>query len=63
MLARLVTGETEKAGAKVTYAELESFNLPLYNGDNEAKEGLPEGAKRLKQLMIEQDGFIQFRSP
>lgn len=62
MVAKLAAKGAEEAGAEITYVELESFDLPLYNADNEAKEGLPEGAKRLKQLMVAQDAFI-FASP
>lgn len=61
-LARVAAEVAIKAGAEVTLVELNDFNLPLYHGDDEEKNGLPEGAKRLKQLMITQDGFI-FSSP
>jgi len=48
----------EESGADVTVVDLKNFPMPPYDGDLEAAEGLPENAKKLKQLMIEQDGFI-----
>ncbi len=45
-------------GADVTYIDLASYPLPLYNGDIEASEGLPEEAKRLKQAMKSHDAFL-----
>jgi len=61
-LAKIAAEEARSADAEVTLVDLEDFNLPLYNGDHEENEGLPEGAKKLKQLMIQQDGFL-FASP
>src|SRR5438309_2050046 len=46
------------AGAEVTHIDLRDIPMPLYDGDLEAREGLPPNAKRLKQLMIEHDGFL-----
>lgn len=45
-------------GAEVTLVDLKDFEMPLYNGDDEAEHGLPEKAKQLKQLFIEHDGFL-----
>jgi chromate reductase, NAD(P)H dehydrogenase (quinone) len=46
------------AGAEVTRVELKELALPLYDGDLETKEGLPECAKELKRMMIEHDAFL-----
>jgi chromate reductase, NAD(P)H dehydrogenase (quinone) len=48
----------EAAGAEVTYIDLHDFPLPLYNADIEEKEGLPENALKIKELMWKNDGFI-----
>ncbi|WP_039358200.1 NADPH-dependent FMN reductase [Candidatus Protochlamydia amoebophila] len=48
----------EQAGAKVTYIDLNDYPLPIYDGDIEANEGLPENALKLKKLLWEHDGFI-----
>jgi chromate reductase len=46
------------AGAEVTRVELKELALPLYDGDLETNEGLPERAKELKRMMIEHDAFL-----
>lgn len=48
----------EAAGAKVTLIRLGDYPLPVYDGDIEAREGLPDNARKLKQLMKEHDGFL-----
>lgn len=44
-------------GAKVTVINLKDFQMPLYDGDLEAAEGLPENAVKLKRLFVEHHGF------
>ena len=48
----------ESAGAQVTLIDLRDLKLPLYDGDDEAQNGLPEGALKLKALMKAHDGFL-----
>lgn len=48
----------ETLGAESTYVDLDDYNIPLYDGDLEAKHGLPEGVKKLKQQFIDCDGFF-----
>ena len=57
-LARFAAGEAGDAGAEATLLDLGDFDLPLYNGDLEAEEGLPPGAVRLKALFLAHDGFL-----
>lgn len=57
-LAKLAADMAGKAGADVTYIDLRDFEMPLYDGDLEAANGIPENAKKLKQLFIEHDGFF-----
>ncbi len=45
-------------GAEVTLITLKDYEMPLYDGDFEADNGLPENALRLKKLFIEHDGFF-----
>ena len=47
-----------KAGATVTVVDLKDYSLPFYDGDLEAKEGLPAKAKQFQQLMMKNDGII-----
>jgi NAD(P)H-dependent FMN reductase len=48
----------EEMGGQVTVANLKSLALPFYDGDVEAKEGLPKEAKRLQALMLESDAIV-----
>ena len=48
----------ESAGAIVTYIDLRDYPLPLYDGDLEKQEGIPENAKRMRELMRTHDGFL-----
>lgn len=57
-LAALAASTAKEAGAEVTLIDLADFDMPIYNGDIEADTGLPETAKRLKQLFVEHDGFF-----
>jgi NAD(P)H-dependent FMN reductase len=57
-LAALAARIAKDAGAQVTLIDLADFDMPIYNGDIEAETGLPENAKRLKQLFVEHDGFF-----
>jgi NAD(P)H-dependent FMN reductase len=57
-LARLAADAARTAGAEVTLVDLREFAIPLYDGDLEEAEGLPEGAKRFKNLMRSHDAFI-----
>ena len=57
-LINLAVAATRAAGAEVTQVDLRELALPIYDGDLEDAQGLPEGAKRLKSLMREHDGFF-----
>ena len=57
-LAVLAAKTAEAAGAEVTVVDLKDYEMPLYNGDLEMAEGIPDNAKKLKQVFIDQDGFF-----
>ncbi len=57
-LAHLAFDAATAAGAEVTLVDLRDFAMPLYDGDLEDSQGLPEGAKQFKKLLIESDGII-----
>lgn len=61
-LVKIAAAGARKAGADVTILDLSDFRLPLYDGDLEASEGIPDKAKELKKLFVENDGFL-FSSP
>ncbi len=47
-----------EAGAVVEILDLRALDLPLYDGDYEAANGLPQGVRTLKEAMKEADGFL-----
>lgn len=57
-LANLAANMAEAAGAEVTVIDLKDYEMPLYNGDLEMQEGIPDNAKKLKQVFIDHDGFF-----
>lgn len=46
------------AGAEVTVADLRDYPMPLYDGDLEADEGVPPGALRFRELMLDHHGLL-----
>lgn len=57
-LARSAAEIASAAGAEATCIDLRELELPLYDGDLEARDGLPAGAKRLKELMKSHHAFL-----
>ncbi|MBI2423972.1 MAG: NAD(P)H-dependent oxidoreductase [Candidatus Hydrogenedentes bacterium] len=57
-LARVAAHAAEAAGATVTLIDLRDYPLPLYDEDLERAEGLPEAAKRLREVFFAHDGLI-----
>ena len=57
-LVRVAVDAAREAGAQVTLIDLREFPLPLFDGDLEDAQGLPDNAKKLKALMREHDGFL-----
>lgn len=58
---KLVTEAADIArnmNAKTTVINLKDFPTPFYEGDLEAKQGMPENAKKLRQLMIQSDVIL-----
>ncbi|KIC71214.1 NADPH-dependent FMN reductase [Candidatus Protochlamydia amoebophila] len=48
----------EEMGAKVQIIDLRDYSIPFYDGDLENAKGLPENAKKLRQLMMESQAII-----
>jgi len=57
-LVRIAAEGARRAGADVTLMELRDYPMPVYDGDLEAREGLPENAKALKAVFGRHDGFL-----
>lgn len=58
MLLNVAAEAARNAGAAVTVIDLADLPMPIYDGDLEARDGLPENAKKLKDLMHRHDGFL-----
>jgi chromate reductase len=58
MLVRAALAGSEAVGAETTFVDLRDYPMPLYDGDHEAAEGLPNNAKRLQEIFREHDGFL-----
>jgi chromate reductase len=57
-LARLGADAVRAAGGEATLLDLAEVPMPLYDGDLEAAQGVPENAKRFKRLMMEHQGLL-----
>ena len=47
-----------KLGASTSTIDLSSYNLPLYNQDLEASQGMPPAAVELKSVLADQDAWV-----
>jgi chromate reductase, NAD(P)H dehydrogenase (quinone) len=57
-LVRIAAAGAAAVGAAVTLLDLRDYPLPLYDGDLEAAEGLPEHGGKLKEIFQAHDGFL-----
>ena len=57
-LARQAAESLERAGGRPTFIDLRDHPMPLYDGDLEAEQGLPENALVLRRGLAEHDGLL-----
>jgi chromate reductase len=57
-LAATIALELAQAGAEVTRISLTDFPLPIYDGDLQAKSGVPKHAVNLKRMMSAHHGVL-----
>jgi chromate reductase, NAD(P)H dehydrogenase (quinone) len=57
-LAATIAHELVQAGAEVTRISLADFPLPIYDGDLQAKSGVPKHALNLKRMMGSHHGVL-----
>lgn len=57
-LAVAVVPLIEAAGGDVTHISLADFDMPIYNGDLEAAQGLPANVRKLQVLIAEHDALL-----
>ena len=57
-LARIVRRILEERDVEVDYASMRDFDCPSYDGDEEAAQGIPAGAQRLRERVLANDAFV-----
>ena len=58
LLVKIAAEGARAAGAEVTYLDFRDLPMPLFDEDLEAKEGIPENARKFKELMIAHQGLL-----
>ncbi len=57
-LAKAAARLAEEFGAETTFVDLKDFDMPLYCGDVEQVDGVPEAARRLADIVKAHDGIF-----
>lgn len=57
-LVRVAAQGATAAGAEVTLLNLAEHELPIYNGDNEAAQGMPVAARKLYDIFCAHQAFL-----
>lgn len=57
-LAVLAAHVAQERGMEASFIDLAAYPLPLYNGDLEVVQGVPDNALKLKKLFIAHEGFL-----
>ena len=56
--ARAALAAVERAGGAATLIDLADYDLPLYQADLEARDGIPPAGRRLQALIAEHDALL-----
>lgn len=57
-LVRIAAEGAREAGAEVTLLDLRDLPMPIFDEDLEKADGLPDSARKLKQLLLAHDGLL-----
>lgn len=57
-LVQVAANGARAVGAEVTYIDFRDLPMPLFDEDLEQAEGMPENARKFKELMIAHDGLL-----
>ena len=58
LLVKIAAAGARAASAEVTYVDFRDLPMPIFDEDLEAREGMPENARKFKELMIAHQGFL-----
>ncbi|MDZ4712306.1 MAG: NAD(P)H-dependent oxidoreductase [bacterium] len=58
ILARLAATSIEKLGGKVDLADMNDFDCPSYNNEEESRNHIPAGAEEFRKRLLANDAFI-----
>ena len=57
-LARAAAKIVNEQGGEATFIDLRDYPMPIYEGDLEEREGMPEAARRLRDLFVSHPAFL-----
>ena len=57
-LARVAARAIDENGGEAAFIDLRDFPMPIYEGDLEAREGMPPFARKLRELFVSHPGFL-----
>lgn len=57
-LIKIAAESAKEAGAEVTLIDLRDFPMPLYDGDLEKEEGIPENGKKFMDILLSHQGLL-----
>jgi NAD(P)H-dependent FMN reductase len=57
-LAAAAAAKARDLGAEVSLIDLADYPMPIYNGDLEMADGVPENASKLRDLILEHDALV-----
>ena len=57
-LAKFGSRLAEQQGFRATFLDLKNYQLPLYDGDFETEQGIPDNANKLKDIIEQHDGIF-----
>ena len=57
-LARVGARAVRDAGGEATFLDLDDYPMPVYHGDLEAEEGMPENAQKVRSLFLAHDALL-----
>lgn len=57
-LVKIAMEGARNSGAEVTFVDLKDYPLPIYDGDIESEQGIPDNAKKLKSILKEHHGLL-----